>query len=593
MLLSPWFISNNNPGLTADALHFVLKNALSLDGDELRAIKWRAHIPLMELDSTYDDLPLEVLGAFVMEPYFPRKHFNRAFAWLFGKESIGEIDAESFSCHDQIRRQHACYSLSENLAELQFTKEEYDHLYGEFSKLIGVRTDRYFNAFKEGLVRHHHLSAEAYMGSRRMQSDSYFPSFGVCTEIANHKFDQCLRNFNFDCEHEGLTTGESRAHKLMEAMELTLTLDNLGMDKRREVHAMIGPQHLGLEWLIDIYNNEIPDDVFEAELAHGVINKVEIDKVPGILSDIRIPREMATAIVFSTPASLANYAVPYFNRKDIGSTERKRLLLGLLEAQNDNAVRGRDKDLAKKAMASLLTNGLLTLPEVEFMHDKHQDPYRMRDLVFQWMNASGVELPPAIQDRWTQHDFCSAVQLLHYHDIPTLVETMRGHYFDEPDKPEQKALAVATPHIALFNTRWTRELLLELIDITRQAPYRPEQQERENLDMLRKEAFNKLFSESFYLSLDRDDLTGRYGRAENLLARLLDGDAHRLSEFDINLIIHSRLQFDYADDEVDLAASLACHPELNNRIVAGRLSLRLEQSGDTPALAPTRLHRAL
>ena len=77
------------------------------------------------------------------------------------------------------------------------------------------------------------------------------------------------------------------------------------------------------------------------------------------------------------------------------------------------------------------------------------------------------------------------------------------------------------------------------------------------------------------------------------MAHLLNGDADLLSEFDTNLIIHSPLQLDYADDEVNLTTILAHNPDINERIVAERLKLRMEDINDTPTLAPASQRRSL
>ncbi|HDX8428304.1 TPA: hypothetical protein RQN23_003004 [Aeromonas veronii] len=586
MLLSPWFMSNYNSSLTADALHFVLKNALNFSDAELKDLKERTNQALMRLDSTYDDLPLEVQGAFVMESYFPRKHFNRAFAWLFGKDRIEEIDAGSFSHHERLRFNNPCYSLDDKLAELQFTEDEYNHIYGEFCKLFDEKHDSYFGRCKEALMRHKHLSLDAFLENKDTWWRTHSVSIEVSTGIADIIFNEKLLDFK---RYWGELKGKDKASRLMEEMELALSFNNLGMDKRHQIHAIIGRKNLTLKWLKDIYNNEIPDEVFEAELAHGVINKREIKREPDILSDLRLPREMATAIVFSTPSAPVKYAVHYFSRKDINEAERERVLLALLETQ----INGEwdDSASAEKVMASLISKGLLTLPEIELVHDKHKDPYDMGHIIFQWMDSSGVELPPAIQDKWTEEEFCSGVQLLHYHDIPALVEVMRAHYLEKDKIPGQRAFRVMSPDLVLFNPHWTRESLLELLDITRQTSHNPVLQE--SLKTLRKEVINKLFSESFYPSLDKEDLTGRYGRAENLLAKVLDGDAHRLSEFDINVIIQSRIQIDYEDAEVNLANNLGRHPELNERIIAARLQQHMDLMSDTPALAPARQRRAI
>ncbi len=90
MLLSKQLLSKYNDGLTVDTIKWVLKNALNISPNTLYQMKvaQNADHPLMKEESLYDDLPVDVQALFVMEPYFPRKHFDRAFAWLFGKESI-------------------------------------------------------------------------------------------------------------------------------------------------------------------------------------------------------------------------------------------------------------------------------------------------------------------------------------------------------------------------------------------------------------------------------------------------------------------------------------------------------------------------
>ncbi|MGU5704386.1 hypothetical protein ACV1C5_23085 [Aeromonas caviae] len=64
-----------------------------------------------------------------------------------------------------------------------------------------------------------------------------------------------------------------------------------------------------------------------------------------------------------------------------------------------------------------------------------------------------------------------------------------------------------------------------------------------------------------------------------------------MSNVDIDLIVKSPIRLDYVDSEVDLAASLARNPDINERIVAERLRLRVEQAGQSPTL--TRQCRAI
>ena len=72
MLISGWTLLESNQNLTPERLKWVLKNALHLNIDDLRDLKAKENAthPLLWDESIYDDLPVEALGPFVMEPYF-------------------------------------------------------------------------------------------------------------------------------------------------------------------------------------------------------------------------------------------------------------------------------------------------------------------------------------------------------------------------------------------------------------------------------------------------------------------------------------------------------------------------------------------
>ncbi len=236
-------------------------------------------------------------------------------------------------------------------------------------------------------------------------------------------------------------------------------------------------------------------------------------------------------------------------------------------------------------MFQLAFEGVLTTSEIALVHDQFEGS--IGDAFFKWSDTTGIEVPPAIQEKCIGDTFKTTLELKHFCDIPALVDAIRFLYTRKSMRSERgeqpKNLGTTGLSTALQNTRWTRETLLELLEITREeAVYQPH---KSSQGIVRTNLFRKLFSESFYPSLDREDLTGPYGRAENLLAHLLNGDAVLLGEDDIKQIINSRIQLDYKDAEVDLAKSLANHPELNERIIAERLRLQLEQINDTPTLA--------
>ena len=310
-----------------------------------------ANHPLMRDEGLYNDMPIEVQGLFVMEPYFPLKRFNQAFAWLFGKEHIKQIDADSFAHYEKVVNDNSCYTLGFAWEGLPFTKDEHCHIFSEFNKLYGINHGVHYKDCMTQLARHTCITA------------------GMNSPEAKHK---TIASQSIDCE---------------------------------------------LPILID-----------------------------------------AVRFLFTG----------------------KRLL-----------------------------------------------------------------------------DSKDAINL----DSAKLTDV-------------------------LYKKEWTKELLFELLEISRAQPINASN----NLAQynLRKQIVQKLCYGSIFPSLDRDDLTGPYGRAENILARVLDGDSHLLNEFDIKMIVNSPIELDYADNEVSLAASLATDPELNEWIIAERLRLRTEQLNDTPALARQR-----
>ncbi len=605
MLLFSSFLSKENACLTPESLHWVLKNAFNVFGaDVIANSKLQVSHPLMMEESTYDELPNEVLATFVMEPYFPRKHFNRVFAWLFGKESIEQIDAKSFRYHEQLKDQYKCYSLMSYWHRLPFTQDEYAHLYGEFSKMCGKNQSHYFDECYRGLSSHALVTPEMYLENEEKGLRYSMWSTHACSGIADLMFDE-----RFSESAGGLKYLDSKlqAGHLIHEMERILRFKNLSRGKRDLVAAKFSLERFGADGVAKIYNHHIPDDVFDKMLNLGMISKDGLKSQASILKDSRITPALAEEIVLSSPAL---YSPAYFRRDDINAEQRRAVLSALASVamgEKQEAAEG-----ALKSIGALLTNGLLTLPEIELIAGQHNgmgnglfsgnatgpgfvlfadDREDMATNLFVWSKTTGIALPPAIQDKWTEEGFSSNDQLHLYHDISTLIGSIKARLGINDAPPFAKQIQGLTLSQALYNERWSWPDMLALLEGCKQDV--PNIDALENMKTFRQYTWRKLFRESFYPSLEREDLTGPHGRAEKLLAHLLDGDAHMLDEFDINLIIHSRLQLDYADDEVSLAASLAKHPEINERIVAERLKLRMEHINDTPTLAPASLRRAL
>ena len=585
MLLSNELLSKRNHCLTADTVKWVLKHAPSMEPDYLCRLKVveNAIHPLMAEESLYDDLPVEALGLFVMDSYFPSKHFNRAFAWLFGKESIEQINAASFSHYEELIKENRCYAIGERWRDLPFTDDEYRHVYGEFSKLFGQRDSEHLTSCQEGLMRHRCITPEIHqqIPSRFMVA----APLDVCTEIANECADKSIKRMKLERESPYC---RKTCQDLLDDLKHVLGFKNLSRDRRDGLLAEFDIEIIGLTGIHKIYNGNIPDDLFNELLGSNFMTVRSVAMEPNVLADMRLPIELATQAALKHPIECA---FNYFKRSDLDEDMRTNCLLALTDLQ------GSDHEIssfhAASALFQLAFEGVLTASEIALVHDQFEGD--IGDTFFRWSDATGIEVPPAIQEKCIGDTFKTNLELKHFCDIPALVDAIRFLYTRKSMRSERgeqpKNLGTTGLSTALQNTRWTRETLLELLEITREeVVYQPH---KSSQGIVRTNLFRKLFSESFYPSLDRDDLTGPYGRAENLLAHLLNGDAVLLGEDDIKQIINSRIQLDYKDRDVDLAKSLANHPELNERIIAERLRLQLEQISDTPSLEPARQRRAI
>ena len=583
MLFSNLTLSVYNNNLTADTVRWMLKNALSMDPNMLFQLKAGANAdhPLMKEESLYDDLPVEVQALFVMEPYFPRKHFDRAFAWLFGKESIVQIDADSFAHYEALVDKNTCYTLRNFWRNLPFTREEYCHIFNKFNELTSTNDGHQFSSCRMGLLKHPCITPEIY--SQELSARTTAPHINVCSDVATMYADKRMATMKTFQQKRRHTNTPSDLNSL----EDLLCLENLPREKRDQVLSMFDAQEIGLYGINLIYNGNIPDDVFDAilngTLLSGVIDAEIAIHEPSILTDVRLPVKIATDIAFSYPVECAIY---YLDRKDIDADVREKFLLEMLQKLKTDPIYSQYN--TSRVVERLVLEGVLTMSEINLIQDDFKD--MLKKHIFEWAVRAGIELPPAEQDKWIGDEFNTRSQLKYYYDATALLDAIRFYYTQKSALGGQpKNMAENSFHCVLLNIGWTKELLLELLEVTRQMP--DEVSEIRHQESFRKELFCKLFSESFYPSLDKADLTGPYGRAESLLARLLDGDAGWLSNVDIDLIVNSPIRLDYADHEVDLAASLARNPDINERIVAERLRLRVDQIGDAPTLA--RQRRAL
>lgn len=580
MLLSDELLSKRNHCLTIDTVRWVLKNLLSMEPNHIYRLKANATHPLMWEEALYDDLPIETLGLLAREPYFPRTHFNRAFSWMFGKESIMEIDAESFSHYEQRAKGHIGYAIGEHWRELPFTDAEYQHVFDAFRTLFKPDSGMFLTSCQDGLMRHRLLTPEIHERERPWFETEV--SRDVCAEIANKEADKSIKRMKLErespyCRKTQLNLIDDIAH--------VLRFKNLSRDRRDDLLSYFDIEIIGLTGIHKIYNGNIPDGVFDKLLKSDFINENRVGIEPSMLADMRLPTSLATQIALEYPIECA---FSYFQRSDVDEAMRANCILALTHYQgvaSEIVTSG-----ASATLLQLMLNGLTTLSEIALIQERSQGD--IGDACFHWSDQTGIEVPPAIQEKCIGDTFKTPLELKHYHDIPALVDAIRFMYARESSRDEQpKNVGTKGLSSALSNTRWTRDTLLALLDITREEAIYPPH--RTSQGTVRRDLLRKLFSESFYPSLDRDDLTGPYGRAENLLARLLDGDAELLDELDIELIVNSRIRPDYRDAEVNLATSLAQHPELNDRLMAAHLKRQLELRDDGPALVPSRSRPAI
>ena len=575
MLLSPWILSKNNRGLTLDTVKMVLANSTRLTPAELADIKHEANHPLLSDDSLFDEMPNEVKGLFVMERYFPRKHFNSSFAWLFGKERIEDIDEDSFFTYERLNQKHPGYTLTHLWRYLPFTKEEHNHLQQTLRDVFGSELDPELRACQFGLMEQRHITIDMYERDRVKFKSPTSLSFDIPTDLANFIFDKKYEEFDKFCNAIGDTKKVSR---IMDGLRDALRFSNLSASRREALVSTFGLNELGIKNICRVYNDKIPDEVFKNLLSSGMINESSIKDMPELICDLRIPLEEATRFSLQSPPS---FALRYFTRSDLTEELRMQMLEGLLNAQlheDDQYCYS-----AIRAISGLLTGGHLTLPEVVAIEGK-LDETDARVSLFQWSQKTGIPLPVAVQDKWTEDGFITDGQFQMFHDAAKLVKLIKEFYIDGVCNG---TFRTPVPSAFLLNKGLTTELLFDLVKICRQPPANESAQKQ--LDELCDQVLYKMAAEGFYPPLvGNGNGTGIHGRPEKILAHMLDGDPGSPSQFDFDFIVKADLQFDYSDADVCLTRSLARNPELNEEIAAQRLKWKLERMQDTPAPVLTR-----
>ena len=572
MLLSDWILSKENGGLTLETAKWVLANALSIPQEQLTNICKQADHPLLQDETLFDNVPDEAKALFVTTSLLPQKHFNRAFAWLFGKESINEIDADSFAFHENLKSKDARYSLEQKWSELPLSKDEYEHIYAVFKGISCAFRISYLGYCVRGLKEHRHLSIDAFI---ELEKDDDEPTLNVSVspELADYFFDRefkgAKRKFNYKAE-------EGKADAFIDYMENVFTLKNLSQNKRDMVIEKFGLDNFELDQVFFIYNQNVPDHIVNQLLDLKLINSYSIRKNGSFISDPRLPIEMAKSIVY---AEIGKFSEDYLRREDVDEGMRTEFLSKLANATDPYCVHSSISDMA---MIGILRRGVLTANEVEIFECRKLKEYS-NSLIFEWSAATGIDLPLDLQKKWIAPSQMSSIQLKTYSDIPQIIQLINerrtdhkamrgllGRDYEDIDK------AISS----LFqNKAWTGERLFELIRVCKQEPIHTNT--KKILDMLCNGALCKLFSESIYPALvGHGNGDGKYGRAEPAVAYVLRDHHNMLSPCDLDLFIQSNVQFDYKDTDVDLGRVMEMYPDLNEATIAQQLKRQLGKIGD-------------
>lgn len=596
MLLSDWILSKRNEGLTLPFLKWILANASSIPPKQFSKICLQADHPLLQDETIFDDIPDEVRALFVATPLLPHKHFNSAFAWLFGKENINDINAEDVcgnkNPHIQREANEPRYELRNVWSKLPFTKDEYDHFYSTIKGVEFTSSNSYLDMLIRGMREHRHVSLDD--ASRSIICDRNITvnkaaSVEVADYFFDYKFKKLLRKFNPE---------ENEAHRKIESSALELVLsgflselseplqfENLSRNRRDRVLSTFGLENVSLKHVYSIYHGQIPSDVMKEMFKMKKVTIESISEHKPLISDERIPLKLATKAAY---LNMSLFNLEFRKRSDV--TQQMKL-------KYTSDIRRDKKGSAEYGVLINELFGFNALTPLEIETIEHDDLVEgcTGKPIFKWAVATGNELSPALQDKWIGFERMSGPELQIYRDIPKIISVIREHYIIQPksyspigSKSEGIKEAIAS---LLKNKNWTGELLLELIKLCKQEQTMPEMKVfKYDLEYLCKGALCKLFSESIYPNLiDSGNGAGKYGPPEAPIAYLLSYHGDMLSECDINLIAQSNIEFNYKDKDVDLGHAIRMHPGLNEAVIAQQLKRRLEKIGDM-STSPRKSH---
>lgn len=583
MLLSDRILSKSNESLNLETAKWVIANALSIPVQKLFSICQQANHPILQDEHLFDDIPNEVRAIFVKTSLLPRKYFNSAFAWLFGKDSIDEIDANSYAHYEQLESEFNGYSLRKYWEILPFTKEEYDHVYAEFNSIPCKIKNSSLGVCQRFLGQHAHVNPDTFFLIKK--GDKSHPlSLNAPTLLADRYFDHHFNTAKFRFGHY---RSEEKAGSLLAAMDGAFRFVNLSQDRRDTVISQFGLENFELKEVLEIYNGKVPDAVLQKMVDLKKINSHSAASYREVISDMRIPIDVAKNITYER---MDMFGVAYLSRNDVNEDMRLDFISKLQDYMDPKFGCAY---MCKMGMIELFRKGSLSLSEVERFESSELKEYN-NSIIFEWSIATGIQLPVALQEKWAKFDRMCGPQLQAYGNLPKILDAIRMHYIISPQKysplgAEYEEKEMAINHL-FKNKGWTGELLLKLIKICKQKPANDDSKVKVVLERLCKGALDKLFSESIYPALmGHGDGVGKYDRAEPAIAYVLRDHSDELSLCDLELFIQSTIKFDYKDANIDLGHVMERYPDLNEAAIAQHLKRRLGQFDDVP-VSPRKSH---
>lgn len=582
MLISQTVLSAENKKLTKEMAAFVLSHVEDMSSNERSQIRASATSPVLMDDTLFDGLPIDVRALYVMKPFFPRKHFNGTFAYLFGVDSIEDIEPEDISYFVNGLHDLNGIAFSDNIKNAVFLQSEYEHFYWAVTEFIKAGDTTVMRRCRKGLMEHELLTKEilkSYLadgvgiGVERFEINP-----NVSSEVASFYFDLKCKEAE---EFMSTLMIDDVSNSLVIQLLMEFALTNLSEEKRDQFTNKYGYLKLGLRNLCLIYNDKLSDKTLSKVMANGTLLQNMPDDCRGLLSDTRVPESLATDIALGKPHV---FAPAYLSRSDLDEGKRMVMLERLWEVAHDKD-HNPNRHEANRIACNLIDSNTLTLPEVMWMTQRY-DHYALKRPVFSWALKHQIDLPRELQDMLSATGINNSAQAQYFYDVKELIKRLEGMHV-------KNAIDTSNPGLdksdVLSNPNWTVDTLIELAEAFKQKAVLIGK-DIYLMDM-RKQIYRKLFSEQIFPAA----LSGQpleYGAAEKALASIMRG--REFFEWDdIELTMRLDIDFNYKDDKYDLSAELAKHPQLHEQVVSMQLKKKMDSVAGSPAPASTKVSRMI